>query len=276
MKRLSSLFSAIGRGRSEFDARRLLPAALRRLPILLAACRRFLRLCRAQIRGGRAIIKRGDVYYVPLWLPIGIAAVLASTALWGDIGRAALSLSSSAYRLIPGAQHADLAEFFAPSVQYWSDQIGQWAADYELDPQLLATVMQIESCGHPTVISSAGAQGLFQVMPFHFAADESMLDPHINAKRGADFLNYCQAAADGVIGLALACYNGGPSVIAQDGEDWSFETQKYYRWGLGIYSDASAGRRSSDTLDQWLAAGGERLCKSALNELRARDPAANS
>ena len=267
MKRFSRLLSAIRQGKSGLAARRLLVA--------FAACRRFLSLCQGQIRGGRKIIKRGDVYYVPLWLPVGIALVLASTVVWEDIGRAALRVSSSALHLIHGAKPAELAEFFAPSVQFWSAEIGQWAAEYEADPQLLATVMQIESCGHPTVISSAGAQGLFQVMPFHFAAGESMLDPDTNARRGADFLNYCHATADGVIGLALACYNGGPSVITQDAEDWSYETQKYFRWGVGIYSDAVANHSRSDTLDQWLAAGGQRLCASALSELSARYPAAN-
>ena len=129
--------------------------------------------------------------------------------------------------------------------------------------------MQIESCGHPTVISNAGAQGLFQVMPFHFSSGEDMLDPETNAKRGSAFLNHCYQAADGVIGLALACYNGGPSVINLERERWSWETQKYYRWGVGIYSDAIAGNALSETLDRWMEAGGERLCVSALKELES-------
>ena len=94
-----------------------------------------------------------------------------------------------------------------------------------------------------------------------------MLDPATNAKRGASFLNYCAGAADGVVGLTLACYNGGPSVLNRARERWSNETQKYYRWGVGIFSDAIAGAAASETFDQWLAAGGERLCASALREL---------
>ena len=94
-----------------------------------------------------------------------------------------------------------------------------------------------------------------------------MLDPATNAKRGASFLKYCAEASDGVVGLTLACYNGGPSVINRARERWSNETQKYYRWGVGIYSDAVAGAAQSETFNQWLAAGGERLCASALREL---------
>ncbi len=220
----------------------------------------WLRFSYAQVRGGRRLIKRGEVYYVPLWLPIALALLLASTPLWDDA-------ASFTLRLLPGQQKLALAEFFAPSVRHWSDEIGQWAARSDVDAQLLATVMQIESCGHPSVVSHAGARGLFQVMPFHFAEGDNMLEPDTNARRGGDYLNYCVSTAGGVIGLALACYNGGPSVISQPRERWSQETQAYYRWGVGIYSDAAAAASQSETVEQWLAAGGAHLCQSAEREL---------
>lgn len=234
---------------------------------LAANLLRFLRLSRDQIRGGRRLVKRDGVWYVPLWLPIAIAIALASSAFWDDAARFAGRLTTAAIHVIRGAREVELAPFFAPAVRHWSDEIKHWSAQHDVDPHLLATVMQIESCGHPTVISNAGAQGLFQVMPFHFEAGEDMLDPATNAKRGASFLRYCAGAADGVVGLTLACYNGGPSVINRARDRWSNETQKYYRWGVGIYSDAVAGAAASGTFDQWLAAGGERLCESALREL---------
>lgn len=234
---------------------------------LAATILRLLRLSAAQIRGGRKLVKRDGVWYVPLWLPIAIAVLVASSAVWDDAARIAGRLTSAAAHLIPGNREVELAPFFAPALRHWSDEINSWAAQHEVDPHLLATVMQIESCGHPTVISNAGAQGLFQVMPFHFDAGEDMLDPATNARRGADFLNYCAGASDGVVGLTLACYNGGPSVISRAREGWSHETRKYYRWGVGIYSDAIAGAARSETFDQWLAAGGARLCASALAQL---------
>lgn len=234
---------------------------------LAANLLRFLRLSRDQIRGGRRLVKLGGVWYVPLWLPIALAIAIASSALWDDAARFAGRVTSAADHIMRGTREVELAPFFAPAVRHWSDEIKLWAAQHEVDPQLLATVMQIESCGHPTVISHAGAQGLFQVMPFHFEAGEDMLDPATNARRGASFLKYCAGAADGVVGLTLACYNGGPSVINRARDTWSHETQKYYRWGVGIYSDAAAGAAKSETLDQWLEAGGERLCASALREL---------
>ncbi len=164
-------------------------------------------------------------------------------------------------------QRASIAPIFTEEVSYWSEDIQRWSDTYDIDPNLLATVMQIESCGHPTVSSSAGAQGLFQVMPYHFAADENMLDPETNIKRGAEVLQQCLQTAEGDIGLALACYNGGPSVTTLPFNAWYPETQRYYQWGTGIYTDATSGNTYSITLYQWLEAGGQSLCDRASSAL---------
>jgi len=156
-----------------------------------------------------------------------------------------------------------IAPFFTDQVQYWETDISRWSDAYEIEPNLMATIMQIESCGHPTVVSGAGAQGLFQVMPFHFSAGEDMLDPHANAYRSANFIRECTTYANGDIGLILACYNGGPSVTWRSFDTWPNETQRYYVWGLSIYRDAVAFTEHSPNLDNWLNAGGVNLCNSA-------------
>ncbi len=163
-----------------------------------------------------------------------------------------------------------LAPLFTPEVTYWEDDILRWSDEYDLEANLLATVMQIESCGHPTVSSSAGAQGLFQVMPFHFAEGEQMLDPDTNAMRGASVLNECLAFAEGDVGLAMACYNGGPSVIWADSSRWYAEVKSYYYWGVAIYADALVDQNESATLTEWLNAGGSRLCTRAAAALAIR------
>jgi soluble lytic murein transglycosylase-like protein len=156
-----------------------------------------------------------------------------------------------------------LAPLFTPEVTRWESHILRWAEEYDVEPNLLATVMQIESCGHPTVNSYAGAQGLFQVMPFHFASTEDMLDPDTNAMRGINFLKQCSAWANGDVGLALACYNGGPSVLQMDPRQWDQQVHRYYKWGVPIYADALVHKTESETLELWLAAGGDRLCAQA-------------
>lgn len=180
----------------------------------------------------------------------------------GKFQRLSLSLS------IPnpfGSKHkpARIAPLFTRQVTHWEPEILKWSEEYNLEPNLLATVMQIESCGHPTVNSYAGAQGLFQVMPFHFASTENMLDPDTNAMRGANFLNDCLGWSEGNVGLALACYNGGPSVLQKNSTNWDQQVRDYYKWGTGIYADALTSKNESETLSRWLDAGGINLCNQA-------------
>lgn len=170
----------------------------------------------------------------------------------------------------PSYRAGQLAPFFTVEIKHWGDDIVRWAAIYGVDPNLLATVMQIESCGHADISSSAGAQGLFQVMPFHFASDEVQTDPETNARRGASFLAECMRWGDGNPARALACYNGGPGVLNRDFSRWPAETQRYYVWGGGIYLDAINGREMSATLNSWLEAGGRRLCQMASDNIAAK------
>lgn len=163
----------------------------------------------------------------------------------------------------PAVAASPLSPVFTPEVQYWAPLITAWAAAYQIDPNLIATVIQIESCGDSQVSSPSGAQGLFQVMPFHFDAGEDMLDVQTNARRGLDYLLGSLDLADGHVGLALAGYNGGHGVIARGWAAWSPETRRYYYWGARIYSEAVSGMTSSPTLQEWLNAGGANLCARA-------------
>jgi soluble lytic murein transglycosylase-like protein len=155
-----------------------------------------------------------------------------------------------------------LSTVFHPRVQRWEPEILRWAGAYGLDPNLVATVMQIESCGDPRAVSRSGAQGLFQVMPFHFEAGEDMQDPETNASRGLPYLAESLLLAEGDVELALAGYNGGHGVIPRARSEWPDETRRYVYWGAGIYADAAAGRTASPRLAEWLAAGGMSLCGS--------------
>lgn len=167
-----------------------------------------------------------------------------------------------------------ISPVFTAEVQYWNDDIMRWSQEYGVDPDILATVIQIESCGHYLVNSPAGAQGLFQVMPFHFDEGEDMLDPNTNARRGINYLIGGLELADGHIGLAMAGYNGGWGVIPRGWGRWVQETRNYYVWGSQIYMDALAGKTTeqSEALQSWLQAGGSRLCAQAAAVLGLSGP----
>lgn len=165
------------------------------------------------------------------------------------------------------AQGGVISPIFTPQVQHWASQIASWASTFQVDPNLVATVMQIESCGAPNVVSTSGAQGLFQVMPFHFTAGEDMQNPDTNAARGVAYLALGLQRASGNAGLALAGYNGGHSQIGRDSSLWPKETQRYWYWGTGIYQDAVNGQTQSGRLQEWLQAGGASLCARASQQI---------
>jgi len=163
----------------------------------------------------------------------------------------------------PAAYVSPIAPLFTPQVQSWSEQISTWSAEYDLDPNLVATVMQIESCGHPEIVSGAGAAGLFQVMPYHFVSGEDPFSPQTNARRGLVYLHRSLQLAEGDVRLALAGYNGGHGVIMLPVDEWPDETIRYVYWGSGIYRDAEKNRSTSERLEEWLGAGGTSLCAQA-------------
>ena len=160
-----------------------------------------------------------------------------------------------------------ISPIFSKEVRHWEAQIIAWSAQFGLDPDITATIMQIESCGDPNAVSSAGAQGLFQVMPFHFAAGEVMQDPDTNAFRGLKFYDTMLKHTGGDIFLSFAGYNGGYRASDNPYSSWARETQRYHYWAQGIYEEAKAGKTSSDRLAEWMAAGGAGLCRQAANRL---------
>lgn len=156
-----------------------------------------------------------------------------------------------------------LSPIFTPEIHYWAESIVRWATAANLDPNLAAVVMQIESCGDPRATSRAGAMGLFQVMPFHFTAGENPYEPDTNALRGLDYLRRSLDKAGGNARLALAGYNGGIGVISRGEGGWAAETVRYVKYGFPIYEDARAGASTSAALNEWYGRYGAGLCKQA-------------
>jgi soluble lytic murein transglycosylase-like protein len=202
-----------------------------------------------------------------LWLNLQPTAAAASTAPPGRPAsppRPGQASGESAPRAIAAA--------FTPEVRAWEPFILQWAAEHGLDPNLVAVVIQIESCGDPWAQSGAGALGLFQVMPYHFREGEDPLAPLTNARRGLAYLARALQLAEGDPALALAGYNGGHGVISRPRHQWPAQTQRYVYWGEGILQDVARGRNPSPRLQEWLAAGGRSLCRRAAQALKLDGP----
>jgi len=169
--------------------------------------------------------------------------------------------------LMPDSNSTSLSPIFRREVLYWADSIVRWASASNLDSNLVATIMQIESCGDPRATSSAGAMGLFQVMPFHFASTENPYNPETNAARGLNYLARSLSAANGDARLAMAGYNGGISVIYRSEWNWHTQTKRYVQYGAPIYSDAISGVTTSNALNEWYYKYGVSLCNQASKRL---------
>lgn len=216
-----------------------------------------------------------QAFFIPM-LVIMVSAILAFVAFKGIAPLAdrlyASSPKTDAAEVEKGKAKAlkvQIADFFTPEVKYWQPQIIKWAQQYQLDANLITTIMQIESCGDVKALSSSGAMGLFQVMPFHFEQGEDAFDPQINAQRGLGYLRKAFQSTQGDIRLTLASYNGGINGASQPPAYWSDQMHRYVKWGMGIYQDALAGKNDSETLQAWLAAGGSRLCEQARSRIAA-------
>ena len=178
-----------------------------------------------------------------------------------------LSVTTTMQTTISAVPATSLSPIFTPEIHYWADSITRWAAVSNLDPNLAAVVMQIESCGDPRATSRAGAIGLFQVMPFHFQAGEDPYQPDTNALRGLGYLKRSLDTAGGNARLALAGYNGGIGVISRGEWSWAAETARYVKYGYPIYEDARSGVTTSASLNEWYGRYGAGLCRQAAQRL---------
>ncbi len=201
-----------------------------------------------------------SAYSLPLFAVALITCFLIALSSNMPMYRSALPLQNP-------IETKGISPIFTREVQYWANDIIRWANASSLDPDLVAVVMQIESCGDPLATSSAGAMGLFQVMPFHFHVGENPYYPETNALRGLNYLSRSLKTAQGDVRLALAGYNGGIGIISRGERTWPAQTKRYVQYGAPIYEDAQAGASQSIHLQEWYVRYGAALCRQAARRL---------
>ncbi|MCL4434247.1 MAG: lytic transglycosylase domain-containing protein [Actinobacteria bacterium] len=94
----------------------------------------------------------------------------------------------------------------------------QAAANYGISPAMLAAVAKVESGFDPSAVSSAGAQGIMQIMPS--LSSQMGIDPYNPVQAidaGAAILSDNLKVFGGSIPLALAAYNAGQGAVKQYG-----------------------------------------------------------
>lgn len=105
--------------------------------------------------------------------------------------------------------------------QFYKEQINKAALQYSVEPSLLFGLIRSESFFSPTVVSSAGAIGLSQLMPSTAKdvarrlkmSDYDLNDPYTNALFGSFYLSDLIRRNDGNILDSLFAYNAGPTRV---------------------------------------------------------------
>jgi soluble lytic murein transglycosylase-like protein len=111
-----------------------------------------------------------------------------------------------------------------------NEAVDRIALQHQLSPQLVHSVIKVESNYNPNAVSSKGAQGLMQLIPStarRFGVSNSF-NPLENIQGGARYLKYLLDLYGGSYPLALAAYNAGEAAVARYGGVPPYaETQNY-------------------------------------------------
>jgi hypothetical protein len=118
---------------------------------------------------------------------------------------------------IPEPEVATLEPLGPPNT--FREAVDRIAVRNKLPPQLVHSVIKVESNYNPNALSPKGAQGLMQLIPStarRFGVSNAF-NPVENVEGGARYLRYLLELYKGNYQLALAAYNAGEGAVARHG-----------------------------------------------------------
>lgn len=97
--------------------------------------------------------------------------------------------------------------------------IEKYAADYQLDPSLIRSIIATESGFNPKAVSPKGARGLMQLMPAtaERLGVKNSFDPEENIRGGVKHFRFLMDSFNNNLELSLAAYNAGENLVQRLG-----------------------------------------------------------
>ncbi len=174
----------------------------------------------------------------------------------GAVMRAARSAASEVNTYLDGRAQGHQLLNRAFTQQDIDAAIDQAAARHHVDPNLVRSVVKVESNFNPNAVSRKGAMGLMQLMPSTARSlnVSNPFDPAENVDAGVRHLRRLLDNYRGNVPLTLAAYNAGSGAVARSAGVPHFrETQNYVRRITNLYNsggDLDLGTMSSPVSEQ--------------------------
>jgi soluble lytic murein transglycosylase-like protein len=146
---------------------------------------------------------------------------------------------------IPYQPNGITASWIAPTVKHWSGPIDTMAKKYDIDPNLVAIIMTMESGGDPKAQSPDGAIGLMQVTPTTAKDIAARL-----LKQPRTSYNLKDPTTNIEFGVAYLAWLRDQFGTVQQGPDWTSTVELVaagYNGGPGAANDLEEGKGLQDT-----------------------------
>ncbi len=134
------------------------------------------------------------------------------------------------------------AAFFAEEIPF-GELIWEKSKKYDVDPALVAAVIEQESRFKPRAKSHVGAKGLMQLMPRtgRWMGANNLYDPEQNVDAGVKYIAYLNKRFNGDTKKIIAAYNGGEgNVMRYKGIPPFRETRTYVKKVMTNYDKRTA------------------------------------
>ncbi|HXA19735.1 MAG TPA: lytic transglycosylase domain-containing protein [Thermoanaerobaculia bacterium] len=152
-------------------------------------------------------------------------------------------------------------EFFTNAVPF-GDIIHAKAQKYDVDPSLLAAVVETESSFRSHARSQVGARGLMQLMPRtgRWLGARNLYNAEENVDAGAKYLRYLNARFDGNLTKTIAAYNAGEGNVRRyNGIPPFRETRSYVKTVMSRYEKRKRELKQFDDRHAGGVAGDEAM-----------------